>query len=378
MEVVQQIINKISEVASILIIGNGNNGDSLAASLALRSFLRKLEKEAVVLSPMGIADRYNFLPNAEQVVDRVDLKKNFVVDVDTSRTALAELSYKKEVDRLSIFLKPGSGEFSAQDVSFRSSNFPFDLIVTVGISSPEQLGDFYSNNTSLFFETSIINIDYRGSNESFGQFNLINLAATSACEIVFDLINKFEASLIDENIATQLLAGIIVETNSFQHVRTTPQTFLKASQLVSLGAKQQEIISHLYKTKSLGLLKLWGRVLARLKEDNSLNLVYSAINQNDLTRSSASHEDVESILKEMATQLTFAKIFVFLKEETDDRTTVYSHTVLPINLSDIFGQFNPQNVNNGVKFTIPQQLPDAEKEVLEILRVKVEKLKPNL
>src|SRR5258708_38228777 len=163
-------------------------------------------------------------------------------------------------------------------------------------------------------------MDFRASNKNYGQYNLVTLSATSCSEIVLDLINKFESSLIDENIATQLLTGIIAETNSFQHVRPTPQTFLKASQLVSLGAKQQEIINNLYKTKSLRLLKLWGRVFARLKQDADLSLAYSAINVNDLERSQTGASDFEAIIKEMATQLGFAKIFLFLKEEPSGPT----------------------------------------------------------
>jgi nanoRNase/pAp phosphatase (c-di-AMP/oligoRNAs hydrolase) len=176
-----------------------------------------------------------------------------------------------------------------------------------------------------------------------------------------------------------LLTGIIAETNSFQHVRTTPQTFLKASQLVSLGAKQQEIISNLYKTKSLGLLKLWGRVLARLKQDTNIALVYSVINQNDLEKSESSEEDVDGIIKEMVAQLGFAKIFMFFKANADNTTTVYCHTSLAVNLSMIFSQFSPRSIGpQTVKFTIAQPVADAEKQLVELLQTEIGKLKPAL
>ena len=169
-------------------------------------------------------------------------------------------------------------------------------------------------------------------------------------------------------MATQLLAGIIAETNSFQHVRTTPQTFLKASQLVSLGAKQQEIINHLYKSKSLGLLKLWGRVLARLKQDFNNLLVYSAVNQSDLDKAQATQEDANSIIKEMAANLGFAKIFVFLKEEANATTTVFCQSHLPLPLASMFSQFQPESFNHQtIKFTILKPLMETEKQVLQIL-----------
>jgi nanoRNase/pAp phosphatase (c-di-AMP/oligoRNAs hydrolase) len=379
MDQIQQIIAKISGVQSILIIAQNTNGDSLASALALRAFLKKLEKDAVLLAPGAVPEKYAFLPEASTVLERIDLMKSFVIDVSTKRSEVAELSYKKEGDKLSIYLKPRTGEFAASDISFRSSAFPYELLILVGIPSLDQLGNFYSQQAELFFDVPIINIDFRGSNENYGQYNLVQLSATSCSEIILDLVNNFEFSLVDENIATQLLAGIISETNSFQHVRTTPQTFLKASQLVSLGAKQQEIISHLYKTKSLGLLKLWGRVLARLKQELDLALVHSAVTAVDVGKSTASPDDIEMIIKEMVANLGFAKIFMFLYEVAENKTEVYMHTSLPINLLSIYSQYKPQIVSpQTIKFVITQSVANSEKQLIDILRGEIQRLKLTL
>ncbi len=379
MDTIQQIISKLSSSQSILVIGNGSNGDSLAAALALRSFLKKLEKDCVLLVPYSITERFDFLPEVSEVAKDIDLTKSFVIDVSTKKSQVAELSYKKDTERLSIFLKPQKGEFLASDVSFRSSNFPYDLVVLVGIPSLEHLGEFYTKHTELFFDVPLVNIDFRGSNENYGQFNLVQLSATSCSEIVLDLVNKFEASLIDETIATQLLAGIIVETNSFQHIRTTPQTFLKASQLIGLGAKQQDIISHLYKTKSLGFLKVWGRALARLKQEADLGLVYSALNKTDIEKSGATEIDIEMIIKEMVAQLGFAKLFMFLVESDANTTAVYFHTTLALNLPTLFSHYQSQVISpQTMKFNLNFDLVNAEKQLVEILKSEINRLKPQL
>ena len=387
MDIIQQIIAKIAQVSSILIIVPGQNGDALASGLALRAFLRKLEKEVVLLSPGPITPRFDFLPGIAEVTNNVDLTKSFVIDLSTKKSEVAELSYWKESEHLSIYLKPKKGEFTAQDVSFRTSNFPYELVIVIGVPSLEQLGDFYNQNTALFFETPIVNIDYRPSNENYAPFNLILLAATSCSEILLDLINKFESSLLDEDMATQLLAGIIGETNSFQHVRTTPQTFLKASQLVSLGAKQQEIIAHLYKSKSLGLLKLWGRALARLRQETEIGLVYTAVNEDDVQKSQASPEDTQMIIKEMISQLAFAKILLFLKEEpigpeiaatgSKNQTTVYCHAFIAVNLPNIFKQYAPIMLSaQTIKFMIPDSLVNAENQTIALIKNEVGQIRP--
>lgn len=369
METASQIISKISEAHNVLILVAGNNSDSLASGLALHSFLRKVDKEATTLSVMPKTPRLSFLSGFTDVAEQIELKKNFVIDVSTQRTEIEELSYKKETDRLSIFIKPKKGQFQASDITFRNSSYPFELLILIGIDSLEQLGDFYSQNAELFFETPILNIGYRASNESYGSLNLVNLSATSHSEIIFDLIAQYESSLIDENIATQLLTGIISETESFQHVRTTPQTFLKASQLVSLGANQQQIISQLYKNKSLGMLKLWGRTLARLKQETGIGLAYSVITGSDLAKSAATEEDADGIIKEMATQLGFARAFLFLKEEAPAKTVGYFQTSLPLAPHVLLAGYNPKLISQqAVKFTMELPLYQAENQVISFLK----------
>src|SRR3989344_230122 len=379
MEITAQITSKISQAATVLIIVAGDSGDSLAAGLALQGFLKKLEKETAVLSFTPKLNKLDFLQGFREAREELDVTKSFVIDVSTKQTQIEELSYKKEVDKLSIFIKPKKGQFEKNDISFRSSNFPFDLLIMIGVDSLDRLVQLYNENTELFFETPILNIDFKATNENFGQYNLVNLTATSNSEIVFDLINHIEATFIDEAIATQLLTGIISETESFQHVRTTPQTFLKASQLVSLGANQQEIISRLYKTKSLGLLKLWGRVLARLQQAPDISLVYSSINQTDLERSQASEEDVQTIIKEMSMQLGFAKLFLFFKEDQSNQTSVWCHSTLPVDLRQIFAQFKPKLLAyQTTYFSLNQPLSEAEKQIVSLLKSDIAKYKLNM
>src|SRR6202042_3084276 len=129
-----------------------------------------------------------------------------------------------------------------------------DLIIVLEAGSLENLGKIYEQHTDVFFETPKINIDNKANNEYFGAINLVDVTATSVAEILAELLQKYEDQLIDEDVATCLLAGIISKTHSFQHVLTTPKAFLKASELVALGGRQQEVVKHIYKTKSLPLL----------------------------------------------------------------------------------------------------------------------------
>lgn len=376
-ETLRQAAEKLNSSNNILILLPPTaSPDSTAAGLALHAYFKRLEKDVVIVAVDGnLNQRVNFLSGYDEILREFNITKSFVIDISTKKTNISELSYKKETDKLSIYLKPTTGQFLPEDVAFRTSKFPHDAIITIGTAALDGLGDFYSKHAELFFETPIINIDFRGSNQNFGQFNLVNLNASSHSEIAFDLVNEMEKELIDSVVATSLLAGIISETNSFQHSRTTPQAFLKASQLVSLGGNQQDIINKMFKNKSMGFLKLWGRVLARLKHDELSFTVHSAVSKMDLEKSGASDDDTNSILKEMLVQLSFAKVFVFLKELDSHSTEVQIAYPASLNYAKIFSEYSPSNLQpQSIRFIIPKPLTDTESEVLEIVKKEAVKL----
>jgi nanoRNase/pAp phosphatase (c-di-AMP/oligoRNAs hydrolase) len=192
-DIFNQVIEQLNLGPNILIVlPDNSSGDNLAAGLALRSFLRKLDKEVTVASPSSPDSKFSFLEGFDQVSIGLSITKNFVIELSTKHAQVDELSYKKESDKLAIYIKPKNGEFRDTDVSFNTADYPYSHIITIGIASLDQLGEFYTKNAEMFFKTPIINVDYRAANEAYGQFNLIQLSSTSNSEVIMDLIYKFD------------------------------------------------------------------------------------------------------------------------------------------------------------------------------------------
>jgi nanoRNase/pAp phosphatase (c-di-AMP/oligoRNAs hydrolase) len=367
-ETINQAVKQIKAAKSVLVLASsGSNLDSLASALALANFLKALGKQVKVLSPSPVLPKNSFLPEVALVESTQSLTKNLVVDVSLTDTELGALSYEKFTDKLSIFLAPKTGEFKEENISVRSSVYPFDLVVTLGIANLEELGSFYAIHAQMFYEIPVINIDYKPSNENFGQINPVDITSSSVSEVVYDLLAELDVNLIDEKIATMLLAGLIDQTNSFQSQKTSPKVFVKASKLVDLGGRQQDIIGKLYRSKSLGLLHLWGRVLARLKQDEPKQLVYSAVSMQDIERSGATQTDVDEIIFEMMQQLSFAKYFVLLVEGAG-QTIVFVATTGSFDFTQGLNGYKPINITPTVaKFTVVKNITDTETEVISNL-----------
>ena len=373
----QQIFEHINRANRILIpLGTAPTGDSVAAALALRSFLKKLDKEARIVAPSGVPDKFKFLPGAASVEDHLEDSRGFVISVRTENAPLEELSYHQDEDKqvLNIYLKSKNGKYESGDVSFSSDKFPYDLIIVPDVPTLDMMGKLYDDNTDLFFETPIVNIDHHPNNEHFGEINLVDITATSTTEILMDLLENFEAGLIDSDISTNLLTGILVETNSFQHIKTTPKAFLKASSLISMGANQQEIIKQLYKTKSVALLKLWGRALARIKEIPELGLSYTKLTAEDMEKSGS--KETFGVMEELIASLTHAKILILLAEVEPRKIQGFYQIHPNLPALDFATRFSAEMINGNLgKFVIlGKDLNEAEIEVLG----RIEKLKDRI
>ena len=366
----KQVIESINKAHRILVVIPQNpNGDTLGAGLGLLHFFKKLEKEAELVTSANDVSSFSFLPGIGLLKRQLSSPQGFVISVSSKNASLDELSYEQQADRIDIFLKPKTGQFTPQDVSFRSGNFAYDLLFTAGAPSLDHLGEVYEKNTDLFFEVPVINIDHHANNEYFGEINLVDLAATSTSEIVSLLIENFEQGLIDESIATSLLTGIITETNSFQHAKTTPRAFLKASNLIAAGGRHQDIIRELYKTKSIPLLKLWGRALARLTEVPEYGLTYSLLNNQDLAKTESGPIEIYGVMKELIANLSGRKIVLLLAETEPARVTGYFYLHPSVKPEIVTAAFNGKMLNGFLgSFSVENKaLLEVEKEVLEKL-----------
>jgi nanoRNase/pAp phosphatase (c-di-AMP/oligoRNAs hydrolase) len=288
--------------------------DSVAGGLALRQYLINAGKKVEVVTSGIMPRQLGFLAGVDSVLAQVKPTGLLTVTLNTSRTKLGELSYETKNDSVRIFLQAKEGAFSAADVSIETASVQFDSIIILGSESFESLGDVFTENAELFYNTPKINIDINPNNEYFGTINVVDVTASAVSEVLFSLFSRLGMGEVSEDIATALLAGITVNTNSFQGIHTTPNSLIAASELIGLGARQQDVVRHLFKTKELSLLKLWGRALARLKANDEYKFVYTAVNGSDFEKTESDISYIPLVLQEFIDNVSGFKVFGVLAE----------------------------------------------------------------
>lgn len=309
----QQVISAINQAQQILVVPARPDGDSIGSALGLMLILRKAGKAAQVATLDPIATTYQFLPQFHAIQTELAVARDFIITITGLSSEPDKLSYNLAGDKLNIVITPRSDHYHPEQVTFSEGNPKFDLIITLDGPSYDMLGRIYVENSTLFAEVPVVNIDHHATNQNYGKLNLVDPAATSTGEILVSVAEALGVE-IDADIATCLLTGIISDTGSFQHSNTTPKSLTVAAQMVGHGARQQEIIKHLFKTKSLTSLQLWGRILSSIKFDPALKLVWATVANATFVELGATSEDVGGLIDELMTSVPGADTVVLLSE----------------------------------------------------------------
>jgi bifunctional oligoribonuclease and PAP phosphatase NrnA len=315
-----QIINMIRHSQRILLLASSPpDGDCIGSSLGMYLVLQKLKKDVTVVCCDPVPEILTFLPHVEDMHKHLSANTDFVITLDNENADVDKIKYDIDHHKINLVITPKNGTFSPEDVSYSYGEHKYDLIITVDTADFTQLGKNYTENQHIFTEVPIINIDHHASNSHFGRINYVNVMASSTTEMLTPLIDKLEEEtgelLWDESIATLMLAGIITDTGSFQNANTTPLSFKVSADLVDKGADQQEIIKHVYKTRKLSTLHLWGKILSDITYDEKSRIVWSMISQDDFEETGTKPEDTEGIIDELLSNAPGAEVIVLLKEK---------------------------------------------------------------
>jgi hypothetical protein len=245
----QQTSEAIRQAETILILtGQHPSVDQVSAVIALSMILRKFGKKVSAV----ISDT---LPQAVQLLDTAAIERNlggmrdFILKLDQSKAEAEKLRYEVIDGKLQVFVTPRKGGFAPSDVTFDygEASFDYDLAVVLGVPTRARIDKVYEQNQALFAEIPLINLDFHRSNENYGAVNLIEANASSLCEMLVALAESLQGGIIDADIATALLMGIVGSTDRFTASHTTSKSLTVAAQMMAAGAKQQAVVKALYR-----------------------------------------------------------------------------------------------------------------------------------
>jgi phosphoesterase RecJ-like protein len=370
----QQIFKQIDKAGKILITFSADwRGDAVGSALALFLFLKKLDKEVDIAAHLNetettqkkIKEMWRFLPSYDKLQTSLKNLRKFIVSLDISQAAISQIKYTIEEKKLNFIISPEKGWFNAKDISSSSSGFKYDLIICLDTTDLESLGSIYDNNVEFFYKNTIINIDHHAGNEEYGQINMLDLNLVSTAEIVFSLIKHRDNNLIDDDIATCLLAGIISKTNNYKSSNLTPRTLLSSSKLISLGARREDIINQLYRSRPLAVLKLWGKILNNLQTNKNKQLIWSLLGADDSDLILKEGVNLQEIVEEIIISVPEAKIILIaLMSNNKKSLELYAYAAKGISALEILKPWSGSGNNKMAKAKISVTVEEVSEKII--------------
>ncbi len=292
--------------------------DTVASALALERFIALSGKPVTVAGDDFSAHTHElgFLEMPTNPLDSLSGTREFVLSFNTERNPILGTRSEQVGNEFLIHITPEKGTIDPRDFSFIPARLQYDVAFVLGAADKESLGSLYAENSDIFYEIPIVNIDTSAGNERFGQVNLVDMTASSIAEILFEAILSIDATKVDEAVAEDLLTGIIAATESFQRKNTTPKALQAASRLIELGADRGKIVLALYKTQPFGVLKLWGRFMSALRWSEELRLAYATLSLDDFIQSRTRPEDLPEILDKVRANFSSGTLFAAIYPET--------------------------------------------------------------
>jgi len=139
-------------------------------------------------------------------------------------------------------------------------------------------------------------IDHHISNEGFGMLRYIDGGASSASELVYNLIPEDE---LTEEIAICLYSGIISDTGVLKYSNTKPETLMAVAKLISFGFDFSTIIDTSFYEKTYIQNQILGRALVESVRFMDGNAIFCVVSKKMMEFYGAEGKDLDGIANQM-------------------------------------------------------------------------------
>lgn len=237
------------------------DGDAIGTMLALEHWLESRGSRSVCLLPDGVPEPFTFLPHADRVVRELP------------------------------------------------SEFAADAAVVVDTPDPGRLS---GGADTLSSAGPVVNIDHHPDNTLFGDINLVDVSASSAALLVYELLRPLGG--MDADAAASLYVGAMTDTGCFRFGNTDARTLSACAELAALGARPAELASLVYGGQPVGRLRLLGLILSGVEVSRDGRVALLTLTDEMRRATGDSGEAIESIASH-GRLIRGVEVAVLLREE---------------------------------------------------------------
>jgi phosphoesterase RecJ-like protein len=313
----EEITRILEESNSILVASHVDpDGDSLGTQLAFAGFLRKNGKRVFLFREDVIPQKFQFLPELENIKHIHDVPENFSVDA-------AVILECPRITRAGNIIQ------------------------------------------KLNKNCKIINIDHHQDNEIYGDVHWVNSEASSVGEMVFEYFEAVGYN-VDEPAATQLYVAMLTDTGRFRYSSTSERTMQIAGKLIGAGADPRTICDQIFYNMPIATIKIIGHALDKAEFLRDGRVCVLSIGKEILSKHEARLSETEG-LAEYSLYGKGVEAGLLLKEGEDGVTRISLRSRGKFNVAELAAKFGGGGHVNAAGCSIEKSLGEAKKDILKEL-----------
>ncbi len=239
-----QILERLKQANNVLVTVSANPSvDQLAACIGTTLFLNKLGKHATAVFSGEVPSTIEFLQPENTLEKNTDSLRDFIIALD--KTKADKLRYKVEDQFVKIFITPYHTSISEQDLEFSHGDFNVDVVIAIGVKQREDLDQAITAHGRILHDATVISVNDEPYDGNLGTINWQNPQSSSLSEMMVELSEALKSDLLDQQMATAFLTGIVAKTDRFGNEKAHPNTMTISGKLMAAGASPQLVAEKL-------------------------------------------------------------------------------------------------------------------------------------
>ncbi len=248
----QQIVERIKTSSTVLVTVSTNPSvDELSAALGLTMMLNGMEKHATAVVSGKIPPAIEFLEPGKTFENTVDSLRDFIIALDKEKAD--HLRYKVDGDVVKIFITPYRTTINEKDLDFSQGDYNVELVLALGVLDKNNLDKALESHGRILHDATVATLSCGENPSKLGSIDWFESSASSISEMLVSLSEslKGDTPVLNEQVSTALLTGIVAATDRFSNNRTSSRVMTMAAQLMAAGANQQLIAAKLQEAREI-------------------------------------------------------------------------------------------------------------------------------
>lgn len=201
----------------------------------------------------------------------------------------------------------------------------YDLCISLDCGDRERLGDF---GVFLEMAANSLCIDHHITNTRFANENIVDVKASSTCEVLFELLDETKVS---KTVAECLYTGLIHDTGVFKYSNTSARTMQVAGILIGKGIDFTTIIEDSFYKKTYVQNQILGRSLLESVIFLKGVCIFSVVKKKDMEFFGADNSDFDGIVEQLrCTEGVECAIFMYETASQEYKVSLRSNKYIDV------------------------------------------------